>query len=106
MGRKNMIVGDGVLLLGYDRPFNTLYAALYDGKEVDGEEIPSKAIGYHPAEQGSAPPGTDYGIYPADIGDFDRALKDWGLTDEQREQAGRLLAQDSDYDGPEIVLGA
>lgn len=92
------------ILLGFDRPFNTLYAALYEGLESEGEEIPTKAFGYHPAEQGCTPPGTEYGIYPADIGDFDRILTEWGLSEREREMAGRLLAKDEDYDGPELVV--
>lgn len=106
MGRQQLVLGDGrMVLLGFDRPFNTLYAALYEGKESEGEEIPSRAIGYHPAEVGSTPPGTKYGVYPADIGDFDRALTEWGLTGAQREKAGKLLAQDGDYDGPAVAIG-
>lgn len=105
MGRRTLDLPDGrMLLCGYDRPFNTLYAALYEGKVADGEEIPSKAIGYHPTEQACTPPGTEYGVYPADIGDFDRALIEWGLGDTEREAAGRLLAKDEDYDGPELVV--
>lgn len=95
------------ILLGYDRPFNTLFAALYEGyktQTAEGEEeIPTEAIGYHPVEQEIAPPGTDYGVYPADIGDLDRALIKWGLSERQREIAGGLLAKDEDYDGPEFV---
>lgn len=84
------------VIYGYDRSFKTLFAALYDERNLtdndnEGDERPVKAIGYHPTEQALTPLGTEYGAYPADLADLDTALQDWGVSNEQREKIGWSL---------------
>lgn len=83
------------LLVGYDRPFRTLYAQLFDGTDKIPDE-PSRVMGYHPMEQGLNVPaqGIEYGPYPVDISTFDRVLVEWGLTEQDRDRAGAALARD------------
>lgn len=92
MSRSTIFLGgERILVFGHDRPFHTLFAALYEDQDAPW---PSKAIGYHPAEQRLDPEETtEYGVYPADIHDLDRALIEWGIGPNVRERVGRQLAK-------------
>ena len=103
-----MYLDDGrILVYGDDPPFDTLYAALYEpgkgrpysqpmdnGPGAPTGEAPTKAIGYHPDEQALAPPGTEWGAFPAGFTELERFFIEVGLTEEQRERCGRRLADD------------
>lgn len=70
-----------VLIVGYDKPFDTYYAQLYthalDDRRKSDE--PDKAVGYHPIER-SANEITDHGSYPCDLVLLERTLTEWGLS--------------------------
>ena len=80
------------VVFGNDPSFNTLFAQLFAPGDVDDPGAkPVEALGYHPAEQ-LLEPGPRYGPYPADLGDLDAALIEWGVDGDTREDIGRRLA--------------
>lgn len=59
---------DGALELvaGWDRPFGTWFAQLYDANfsEQTQDDSPAKTVGYHPTEQALSHAKTEHGPYP------------------------------------------
>jgi hypothetical protein len=84
---------DGALELtaGYDRPFGTWFAQLYDANfsEQTDDDSPAKTAGYHPTERALSHPDTEHGPYPIrSYAELEVHLISWGITvtPEMREQ--------------------
>jgi hypothetical protein len=71
------------VVAGFDRPFNTWYAQLYDSnwsERISDDDSPMKTVGYHPSEQALSHPETEHGPYP--VKDYDELasyLTAWGI---------------------------
>jgi hypothetical protein len=76
---------DGPLELtaGFDRPFNTWFAQLYDAnfsERFADDDSPAKTVGYHPTEQVLSHPDTEHGPYPVkDYDELQSYLEAWGI---------------------------
>lgn len=86
------VAGGRELVVGYDRPFRTFFAQLWD-PGAGPEDSPVQAAGYHPDEQ-LLDPSVPYGPYPLDLMELDRVLASWGIDGDLRQEVGRRLAQE------------
>ncbi len=90
MSRQRIPMVDGTLLVvGYDRPFETWYAIHYDTRDEDA--APRAVIGYHPAEQDilrGERPGAIVGPYPvAELRDLISLIEEiFGIPPGEGEQ--------------------
>jgi hypothetical protein len=58
---------DRDVVMGYDPPFRSWFAQLWDKRhDPDPDGAPKAAVGYHPAEQARPPIAAEYGPYPID----------------------------------------
>lgn len=70
MSRFVFNTGDGrKVVCGYDRPYDTFYAQLFDDEGADVRtESPVSGVGYHPDEQ-LLDPTPEYGPFPVPAAD-------------------------------------
>lgn len=102
MGQQKVTLSGGRrLVVGYDAPFKTFFAQLWD--PAYGFGAPAKAAGYHPAERGIPPIAGEYGPYPMGWEELEQVFKEWGLGTAERDMAGTALARESSPNGTTIL---
>lgn len=83
--------GGGELVVGWDRPFGTFFAQLWEpGSTADD---PLRTVGYHPTEQALSP-GAEHGPYPVRTrAELFRLLGSWGLSPADLEEARTVITE-------------
>lgn len=81
MGRTMIPLSDGRrIVAGYDKPYRTWYAQLYDADDSD-DDCPAAVIGYAPDEQALDRPDVQLGPFPVVSREELHALirREWGI---------------------------